>query len=181
MRIFAGALYISHIVKGHLPNNEVFAMKNRGDFAEQYAEVIQYVLEEEKFQPDSNAILVPIPQRQGSSNLAPRTLAMELARRLELDVHPEALESIRSTESQKKLKSHEDRKRNVLGSIRANVRFQRRDVLLVDDIVTFGCTMHEAAQVAESAGAGRVYGLAAAKDDSPRHLVNVGVLKIAQD
>jgi ComF family protein len=109
-------------------------------------------------------LVVPVP-------LHPRRLrergfnpACELARAIagpaRLRLAPRALERIRDTPSQTGL-DRAGRRRNVRGAFRARHPVPRR-IWLVDDVVTTGSTLAEAARALRRAGARRVVGLCVA-------------------
>jgi ComF family protein len=84
-------------------------------------------------------------------------LARGLARRLRLPVDTSCLRRVRRTLPQSSL-SPEGRKANVRGAFRAAdlSRLQGRTVLLLDDILTTGATLNEAAKALREGGAARV-------------------------
>lgn len=119
---------------------------------------------------EKKPIFVPVPLH--SSKLKSRgynhaqILASQLATRFNLQLL-EPLKRVRKTASQFGLK-REERKENIAGAFAFISDKQQviRDkyVFLVDDIVTTGATLNEAAQVLKKAGAKKVFGLALAKD-----------------
>ncbi len=95
-------------------------------------------------------------------------LAREMCRRW--DTRPETLlEKRRDNPAQSSLSSREERQRNVAGAYAAvnEERIRGRRILLVDDILTTGATLREAAGVLREAGAEKVVcaALAAADED----------------
>lgn len=118
-------------------------------------------------------VLIPIPLH--SSKLRSRgynqseILADELAKRFNIQIL-NALKRARETKSQFGLKLKE-RKKNIQGAfdldlslITHNLELKNRQVFLVDDIVTTGSTLLEAANVLKRNGAGKVYGITLARD-----------------
>jgi ComF family protein len=93
------------------------------------------------------------------------TLARQLARARGLPLRPGLLARVRDTESQTGL-ARAARRRNVRGAFRAARRI-RGHVWLVDDVVTTGATLAEAARALHRAGARSVVGLCAARTPSP--------------
>ena len=92
-------------------------------------------------------------------------LARALARRHGLRFAPDALERVRDTPSQTGL-DRAARRRNVAGAFRAAASRRARPgrrLWLVDDVVTTGATLEEAARVLRRAGARQVAALAAAR------------------
>jgi ComF family protein len=85
------------------------------------------------------------------------SLALGLSSRLGLPLQNWWLKRIRNTPSQKAL-SRTARQENVRGAfqVRSSAACKGRSILLVDDVVTTGATVHEAARVLRAAGAGRV-------------------------
>jgi ComF family protein len=85
------------------------------------------------------------------------SLALGLSSRLGLPLQKWWLKRIRNTPSQKAL-SRTARQENVRGAfqVRSSAACKGRSILLVDDVVTTGATVHEAARVLRAAGAGRV-------------------------
>lgn len=74
----------------------------------------------------------------------------------------EALTRVKDTESQTKMKSKKERRRNVCGAFVSNQQVGGC-VLLVDDVVTSGATVCEAAKTLKRSGGDRVLVLALAK------------------
>lgn len=117
-----------------------------------------------------NPALVPVPLHR--SKLKSRgynqaeILANELAGRLDLRTE-NLLGRVKNTKSQVGLK-REERRENIRDafSIDINKRsaISHKQVLLVDDVLTTGSTLLEAARVLKRSGAKKVYGLTLAKD-----------------
>ncbi len=120
------------------------------------------------FQPE---LVVPIPmhwwQRAQRGANAPEPIAARLAARLELPVYP-TLRRARATQPQHHL-GRAARQKNVRGSfrIRRGYHCHGARVLLVDDVVTTGATVNEAARVLLAAGAQAVAVAALARADGP--------------
>lgn len=118
---------------------------------------------------ETKPILVPIPLH--SSKLKSRgynhaaILADELAKRFNLPL-AELLKRIKKTPSQSGLKK-EERKKNVAGafSLSPNIQIsQYPNILLVDDILTTGATLLEAAKVLKKGGVKKVFAVTLAQD-----------------
>ena len=94
-------------------------------------------------------------------------LASELARRLGVESFPNAIRRVRNTPTQTHLSALE-RRRNVRGAFEPSPVyggwFDGRVVLLVDDVMTTGATVSEAAAALRKAGAARVLALTVARD-----------------
>ena len=89
--------------------------------------------------------------------------ARRLARALSWSYRPQALQRVRATASQVGL-SREERWKNVREAFRASPQQVRGcRVLLVDDVLTTGATMNEAAHALLQAGAIAVYGFVLAR------------------
>lgn len=95
---------------------------------------------------------------------APESIAGRLAKELRLPVAADLLICRRLLKNQSSL-STDERRRNVRHAYRASSRFniQGARVLLVDDVITTGATMHEAARALRKAGASTVYAVAVAR------------------
>ena len=93
-----------------------------------------------------------------------RLLAEEVAGRLGLPCE-QTLEKIRNNPAQSGTSGAEERQKTVLGVYRAVTSFAGEHVLLVDDIVTTGATLSEAAKELLNAGAEQVSGLTLAQTD----------------
>ena len=113
-------------------------------------------------------LVLPVPlhagrlRRRGYNQSA--LLAGALARRLGLATAPAVLQRSRATPTQTRL-SAPARRQNVLGAFRvAHPEWVRgRTLLVVDDVMTTGATLHEAARSLKRAGAWRVWALAVAR------------------
>lgn len=133
------------------------------------------IIQQEIFQkilnssPASELILVPIPLhanrlRQRGYNHA-KLLSTGLSRKLGLKL-VEALQRTKETKSQfgLKLKERKENLRNAF-SILPNIPMtQYPNILLVDDILTTGSTLLEAARILKRGGAKKVWGLTLARD-----------------
>ena len=113
-------------------------------------------------------ILVPIPLfssklRKRGYNQA-EILAKELSKKFNLSFQ-NILKRTRDTKTQVG-RSSVDRKLNIKNAFELNTKYLIRNtnVFLVDDIVTTGSTLLEAAKVLKKAGARRVIGLTLARD-----------------
>ncbi|MEN8185409.1 MAG: ComF family protein, partial [Myxococcota bacterium] len=117
--------------------------------------------------PDRGQLVVPVPQHPARLRRRGFNPAAELARPL-ARVHgirfaPVALERLRDTRSQTGLDRRE-RGRNVAGAFRVRVGQAIPPLVwLVDDVVTTGATLREAAQALRDAGARNVTALCAAR------------------
>ena len=120
---------------------------------------------------NNNWVFVPIPLH--SSKLRARgynqakILADELGKRFNFEVL-DLLKRIKNTGSQYGLKLKERRK-NIKGAFEIDQKLKIKDqkstnVFLVDDILTSGSTLLEAANVLKRGGAKRVIGLTLARD-----------------
>ncbi len=103
-----------------------------------------------------NALVVPMP-------LHPRRLlqrggnqCVELARALRLPMHAGCLTRVRATPPQRGL-SRRERLRNVARAFEAVPLLAGRHILLLDDVLTTGATMAQAAQCLLDAGAAEVH------------------------
>lgn len=127
----------------------------------------------------SNSILVPIPLfktklKSRGYNQA-EILSIELGKRLDpshvLRMTTEnVLERVINTDSQFKLKK-EERKENIKGAFKISNKYQFQmsnfksiSVFLVDDVLTTGSTLMEAANILKRNGVEKVWGLTLAKD-----------------
>ncbi len=111
-------------------------------------------------------LIVPVPLhplrlRQRGFNPA-GLLAVALGRDREVPVDPAALTRIRNTPSQTQL-ARSQRAENVSGAFRARNRALPTRIWLVDDVVTTGSTLREAARTLRRAGAHRIVGVCAAR------------------
>ena len=118
--------------------------------------------------PEPPELVAPIPmhwlRRFWRGTNPPETIAGGLANELGLPFAADLLICRRLLKNQSSL-SHDERRRNVRRAYRASGRFniQGARVLLVDDVITTGATMHEAARALRKAGAAAVYAVAVAR------------------
>jgi len=106
-------------------------------------------------------VIIPIPlsstrSRERGYNQA-RLLAKELAKEFSIPLAENQLRRIRHTDPQSLL-DEKQRWTNIKGAftIRKLETFQRKNILLVDDLLTTGATASEAARMLKDAGAGTV-------------------------
>lgn len=110
-----------------------------------------------------NSVLVPIPLhksrgRKRGYNQA-QILAKGLGKRLNIKIL-DCLDRAKNTKTQVGLKK-EEREENIKGAFRIKPNFAKatrgKQVFLVDDVVTSGATLKEAAKVLKKSGVGKVY------------------------
>ncbi len=120
------------------------------------------------YEVDTIDLVVPVPlhprkERQRTYNQA-ALLASALARRCALESRGDILRRARATPSQTRL-SAAARRANVRGAFEVlrPAWVRGRSILLVDDVMTTGATLHEAAACLKKAGAWRVRAVAVAR------------------
>ena len=119
--------------------------------------------------PDPD-LVVPVPlhpkRLRGRGFNPAAVLGRSLARARGADFDPVALRRIRDTPSQTSL-SRRERRANVRGAFRARRGLSAARIWLVDDVVTTGSTLAEAARALRRAGASAVVGVCAARTPGP--------------
>lgn len=120
---------------------------------------------------DGVDFVLPLPLHRGRLGRRGYNQALELARPVArgagLRLEAEALRRVRATPAQTDLDAAA-RRRNVRGAFVADAgRVQERCILLVDDVITTGATVAEAAAVLRRAGAREIRVLAVARAPRP--------------
>lgn len=112
--------------------------------------------------------LFPTRQRERSYNQA-ALLAEELAQRIDRRFDEQSLVRIRKTETQTHFNAVK-RRENMAGafSVARPEWVRQRCVLLVDDVMTTGATLHECAKALKKAGACKVWALTVARKRGDR-------------
>lgn len=127
-------------------------------------------LEDDRLKFIKSFILIPIPLykdkelERGFNQAA--LLTEEIAKKLNLKILKDGLVKTKKTKAQMELKGKE-RRENVKGTfafIGDKKEIRNKKILLVDDVITTGSTLNEAAKVLKRAGAKVVWGLVVAKD-----------------
>jgi len=147
----------------------VKALKYQGlkRVAEVMAELTLEDLSEKGIAFGRSAWVVPIPlsfwrQNERGFNQA-EIFARALAKNLKLKIRPSLLKRVKNTSSQTAL-SKEERSQNVHGAFAVTRRIRKKDILLVDDVLTTGATVREAARILKKKGAKQVWVLTFARD-----------------
>lgn len=114
-----------------------------------------------------SVILIPMPlhrsrERARGFNQA-SLIVNHLAQELGLMVVEKALVRLKNTKPQTGL-NRDERGKNVIGAfgVKNHLAVKGKDILLLDDVLTTGFTMNEAARVLKEAGAKRVWGVTVA-------------------
>ncbi len=143
----------------------VHALKYRRNLAlgECLASHLGDLLVEEGWQVD---LIVPVPL--SSSRLRTRgynqaaLLAYPLSLAMGISYRPKVLMRTRETQTQVGL-SVASRRANVQGAFAADPSVAKKRVLVIDDVITTGATLHECASALMQSGAKEVYGMALAR------------------
>lgn len=127
----------------------------------------------------SNIVIVPIPLherrlKERDFNQA-ELLAKEIAEHYSLPLETGILKRKRAVTPQAQIKDHKTRKTNIKGIFEISPEFSKKcvaenknllknkTIILIDDVITTGATLSEAAQVLKRAGVKEVWGLVVAK------------------
>ncbi len=118
--------------------------------------------------PLSNFIIIPVPLHPRKLRKRGFNQSLLLARSLRIPEMPlleHALVRIRPTPPQTALGNRKARTENIYGSfaISNEEAVRGKNILLLDDVITSGATMREAAMALKKGGAKRIIGLAAAR------------------
>jgi competence protein ComFC len=167
--------YAIYSYKDPLVKKAIWLLKYRGNehalqilatlMAFRLQELLENLLLFENFE---QPILVPVPmsaKRKKESNhtekLCEQVLITLPAGMIEY--RPQALSKIQETESQAKTKGRENRLNNLKGSITANSdTVTKRNIILIDDVITTGATIEECKRVLLKVGAKKVIALSLA-------------------
>lgn len=131
--------------------------------AEKFAPSLQKTLGKE------TALVAPIPlsrrrlRKRGFNQSA--LIASEFSKFLALPLDANLLKKIIETKPQVETANRKERLANIRGAfvVRENADIKKKTILLVDDVLTTGATVAEAARALKHAGAARVIGIALAK------------------
>jgi ComF family protein len=107
--------------------------------------------------------LHPVKLRERQFNQS-ELIALHLAKRFNKRLENKWVKRIRYTPQQTGL-SREQRLRNIKGAflVRQDADFKDKTVMLVDDVMTTGATLHECAKAVKSAGAKKVFAFTLAR------------------
>ncbi|MFA5652135.1 MAG: phosphoribosyltransferase family protein [Candidatus Paceibacterota bacterium] len=135
-----------------------------------YEYILEEITDEISFSNFNNPILIPIPmhennlKRRGynqSELLAREILKKDDGKNFEISIN--ALKKIKETPHQSELKNKNDRLKNLKDCFCANRDIiKNRNIILIDDVITTGTTMNEAAKTLKNAGAKKVIGFSLA-------------------
>lgn len=159
---FAAVWYYEGTVRSSLLRFKFYGARG---YADSYGRLLADRIRREYPEGFDMLVWVPVSRlrrlRRGYDQSA--LIAAALSRELNTELVA-ALKKIRHTPPQSRISDVEKRKANVLGAYRA-VKPEKvvgKRILLVDDILTTGVTMSEAARILRSAGAQEVHGAAVA-------------------
>jgi len=148
------SLFLSNLVKRH-------ALSSQGHSPDRTAKLPDIFLE------FKNSLIIPVPLHKNrlkwrGFNQA-NAIADIIALKLKLGIDDKNLVRVINTRPQAKL-GEARRKKNIENSFRwQGQNLKNKNVILFDDVATTGATMNECAKILKAAGAGEVWGLAAAK------------------
>ncbi len=135
-----------------------------------YEFILEEIVDEIVFSNFQNPLLIPIPASKGrirERGFNQCELILKEIQKLDTEnffkVSFNALRKIKETPHQSKLKNKEKRLKNLKGCFLADPGIVAgRNVVLIDDVITTGQTMKEAAKTLRGAGAKKVIGFAIA-------------------
>ena len=124
-------------------------------------------------------LIIPVPLHPkrlrwrgfNQAEILARNISEELAPGLPILVVTNLLVRRKYTSAQMKIKSYQERQKNVKNTFALNEEFiglgifKNKTILLVDDVSTTGATLFECAQVLKSFGAKKVYGAVIARQE----------------
>jgi len=146
-------------------NKKIAAAKPLKKIVETYLDKLQLISPIGQISP----IVIPIPlhpvkERQRGFNQS-ELIAETVSEKLNLPLVKNCLLKNKNTLPQMELDSREKREKNIVGSfsIKNPNLIVKKNILLIDDIVTSGSTLREAAKILKSAGAKKIIAITAAK------------------
>jgi ComF family protein len=125
-----------------------------GDLARQMAHALVR-LTKQRLPWSSITGIVPVPARQNTENHPAHRLAELFSNLNTYPIRP-VLRFIKKTQPQRGLKRKE-RLSNLKYSMRASIPLKGETLLLIDDVMTTGATLHECARALNAAGAEKIY------------------------
>lgn len=114
-------------------------------------------------QPPAADCVIPMPLHPERERWRGFNQSRELCKALRLPYREAYLQRVKHTEMQAKLSGRAARIKNIKGAFRAGIEVYNQTILLVDDIVTSGSTVHEASRTLKKAGAQSVIVFALAR------------------
>lgn len=118
-------------------------------------------------------MIIPVPLHKkrlrwrgfNQSSLLAKYISENLAPGFEIPIFEKTLQRNRSTESQMKIKSRQERNENVSGAFLVSDAkgLASKTVFLIDDVATTGSTIFECAKVLKNAGAKEVFAVVIAR------------------
>ena len=157
--------YENPALRKALRSYKYHGMKN---LAEPFSQMLSELLKPELPDFSDKALIVPIPAHKARISLRgynqAELLAQKLSQKTNLPFNPEILVKIKNTPSQTSLSGLE-RMLNIKNSfsVKTHEYIKNKKIILVDDIITTGATLSEAARVLKEAGALMVAGLVVAR------------------
>lgn len=157
--------------EGHVRESLLrFKFSNARSYADAYGRLIAMRVRQELPEDISLVTWVPIgPRRKYKRGYDQcQLLAQAVGKELELPVHA-VLRKAKDNPAQSTLPDAAQRRTNVLGVYSILQPVKGKQVLLLDDIITTGATVSEAARMLRQAGAKRVYVAAVAAGRNQSH------------
>lgn len=144
--------------------------KNKKDIAEIFAEnIYSHIIEElsdlKRLENFSDPILVPIPisqkrkkERNYNQSLLIAKALVSLDKNQNFILEEDILIKIKETEHQARLKNKKERLENLVNTfkVKNTEKIKKRNIILIDDVVTTGATITEAKKVLRKSGAKKI-------------------------